>query len=176
MPEATYAPSKAVVHSKTWTFFEGDWHEGNVPIMGPRTHGAWLGSTVFDGGRAFEGVAPDLDLHCARINISAVNFMLAPLVPVETWIGLAREGIARFDRDAALYIRPMYWAEAGAHRRRRAVRSGNRPAGACRSTRPRCRTRKPASRPRSRPTASRPPKRRRSMPRPAAFTPTTPGP
>ena len=31
--------------------------------MGPRTHGAWLGSTVFDGARAFEGVAPDLDLH-----------------------------------------------------------------------------------------------------------------
>ena len=45
-------PSQA----QTWTFFEGDWHEGNVPIMGPRTHGAWLGSTVFDGARAFEGV------------------------------------------------------------------------------------------------------------------------
>jgi len=28
--------------SKTWTFFEGEWHEGNVPIMGPRTHAAWL--------------------------------------------------------------------------------------------------------------------------------------
>lgn len=113
MPEATYKPSKSVVHSKTWTFFEGDWHEGNAPIMGPRTHAAWLGSTVFDGGRAFEGVAPDLDLHCGRINVSAVNFMLAPLVPVETWIGLARDGLARFDREAALYIRPMYWAEAG---------------------------------------------------------------
>ena len=23
--------------SKTWTFFDGDWHEGNVPIMGVRT-------------------------------------------------------------------------------------------------------------------------------------------
>ena len=42
--------------SKTWTFFQGDWHEGNVPIMGPRTHAAWLGSRVFDGARAFEGV------------------------------------------------------------------------------------------------------------------------
>ena len=27
--------------SKTWTFLEGDWHEGNVSIMGPRTHVAW---------------------------------------------------------------------------------------------------------------------------------------
>ena len=30
--------------SRTWTFFEGDWHEGNVAIMGPRTHAAWLGT------------------------------------------------------------------------------------------------------------------------------------
>ena len=39
--------------SETWTFFEGDWHEGNVAIFGPRTHAAWLGSSVFDGARAF---------------------------------------------------------------------------------------------------------------------------
>lgn len=100
--------------SKTVTFFEEEWHEGNVAIMGPRTHGAWLGSTVFDGARAFEGVAPDLDLHCARVNRSATNFMLKPVVPVQRWIELAREGIARFDPGAALYIRPMYWADAGA--------------------------------------------------------------
>jgi len=100
--------------SRTWTFFEGDWHEGNVPIMGPRTHAAWLCSLVFDGARAFEGVTPDLDLHCARVNDSAVKLFLKPLVSPETWIGLAREGVARFDKDAALYIRPMYWAEEGA--------------------------------------------------------------
>ena len=45
--------------SKTWTFFQGDWHEGNIPIMGARTHAAWLGSSVFDGARIFEGVGPD---------------------------------------------------------------------------------------------------------------------
>jgi branched-chain amino acid aminotransferase len=38
--------------SKTWTFFNGDWHEGNVAIMGARTHAAWLGSMVFDGASA----------------------------------------------------------------------------------------------------------------------------
>jgi len=49
--------AKPISYSQSWTFFEGDWHEGNVPIMGPRTHAAWLGSVVFDGARAFEGVA-----------------------------------------------------------------------------------------------------------------------
>ena len=100
--------------SKTWTFFEDDWHEGNVPIMGPRTHAAWLGSMVFDGARVFEGVTPDLALHLARVNESAKNFLLQPLVSLETWRGLVADGLKRFDPNAALYIRPMYWAEAGA--------------------------------------------------------------
>lgn len=100
--------------SKTWTFYEGDWHEGNVPIMGPRTHAAWLGSMVFDGARAFEGVTPDIDLHCARVNASAQRFFLKPLVDTDTWLGLVRDGLKRFDARAELYIRPMYWAENGA--------------------------------------------------------------
>jgi branched-chain amino acid aminotransferase len=100
--------------SKTVTFFEDDWHDGNVPIMGVRTHGAWLGTSVFDGARAFEGVTPDLDLHCARINESVKAICLKPVVPADAWIALAREGLKRFERDAELYIRPMYWAEEGA--------------------------------------------------------------
>jgi branched-chain amino acid aminotransferase len=99
--------------STTWTFFEGDWHEGNVAIMGPRTHGAWLGSVIFDGARAFEGVTPDLQAHCERVNLSAKNFLLKPVVPLETWLGLAHEGLKRFDAEAELYIRPMYWADQG---------------------------------------------------------------
>ena len=106
--------SRTVTWSKTWTFFEDDWHAGNVPIMGPRTHAAWLCTSVFDGARAFEGVAPDLDLHCARVNESAKAMCLKPLVPVETWLTLAREGRKRFAADAELYIRPMYWAEDAA--------------------------------------------------------------
>jgi branched-chain amino acid aminotransferase len=97
--------------SKTWTFFEDQWREGNAPIMGSRTHAAWLCSVVFDGARAFEGVTPDLDLHCARVNDSAKKLFLKPNVSVETWMKLAHEGIARFDQNIALYIRPMYWAE-----------------------------------------------------------------
>jgi branched-chain amino acid aminotransferase len=97
--------------SKTWTFFKGEWHEGNIGIMGPRTHAAWLCSIVFDGARAFEGVTPDLELHCARVNESAKKLFLKPLVSLETWVGLAHEGVAKFAKDAQLYIRPMYWGE-----------------------------------------------------------------
>ncbi|MBB1091571.1 branched-chain amino acid aminotransferase [Rhodopseudomonas palustris] len=108
------APAIAPISfSKTWTFFEGDWHDGNVPIMGPRTHATWLGSMVFDGARAFEGVTPDLDRHIARINQSAINFRLKPVVDADTWLGLVRDGLKRFDADAELYIRPMYWAQNG---------------------------------------------------------------
>jgi branched-chain amino acid aminotransferase len=97
--------------SRTLTFFEDKWHEGNVPLMGPRTHAAWLCSLVFDGARAFEGVIPDLDLHCARVNDSAKKLYLKPLVSAEEWVKLAREGVAKFGQEIALYIRPMYWAE-----------------------------------------------------------------
>ena len=97
--------------SKTWTFYEGDWHEGNLPIMGVRDHATWLCSSVFDGARTFEGVSPDLDLHCERVNASAQTMHLNPVLSTGTWLELVRDGIKRFDKDAALYIRPMYWAE-----------------------------------------------------------------
>jgi branched-chain amino acid aminotransferase len=97
--------------STTWTFFEGAWHEGNVPLWGARTHAIWLGSSVFDGARVFEGVAPDLDLHCARVNASAKTMFLKPSVTVDEWLGLVREGMAKFAANTTLYVRPMYWAE-----------------------------------------------------------------
>src|SRR5262245_30741283 len=115
-PQATAAVPRlnTAKFSKTWTFLDGDWHEGNVALMGARTHAAWLGSMVFDGARAFEGITPDLALHCARVNASAVNFQLKPLVSLDDWLGLTADGRKRFDRNAELYIRPMYWAETGA--------------------------------------------------------------
>jgi branched-chain amino acid aminotransferase len=99
--------------STTWTFFDGDWHEGNIPLMGPRTHGAWLGSCVFDGARAFEGVTPDLDLHMARINRSAEAMGLNAEVPTERWISLTHDGLKRFGPKPELYIRPMVWGTQG---------------------------------------------------------------
>ena len=99
--------------SRTWTYFAGDWHEGNIALWGPRTHAIWLGSSVFDGARAFEGVTPDIERHCTRVNDSAVKLGLKALVPVDTWLGLVRDGVKRFGAKPELYIRPMYWAEHG---------------------------------------------------------------
>lgn len=99
--------------SKTWTFFEGDWHEGNVPIIGARSHAAWMGSAVFDGARVFEGTAPDLEQHFARVNRSAAAMGLSAVVEVSKWLDLCRDGRTRFSADSALYVRPMYWAEQG---------------------------------------------------------------
>ena len=39
---------------------------------------------------------------------------LKPVVTAEMWIGLVRDGLKRFEPNAEIYIRPMYWAEAGA--------------------------------------------------------------
>ena len=91
------------------TFFEGKWHEGNIPVMRAADHGAWLGSTVFDGARYFDGMAPDLDLHCARVNRSAEAMMMTPTMAAQEIEGIAREGFKLYDKGAALYVRPMYW-------------------------------------------------------------------
>ena len=99
--------------SKSWTWIEGEWRAGNPAIAGPRTHGLWLGSVAFDGARAFEGVTPDLDLHCARVNRSALALGLRPMHSPREICDLVADGLSRFAADAELYIRPMYWAEEG---------------------------------------------------------------
>jgi branched-chain amino acid aminotransferase len=99
-------------YSRTWTWLDGKWIEGNPPMMGPRTHAAWLGSSVFDGARAFEGVMPDIDAHCQRVNNSAVKMGMKPTMQADEIVALAREGLRRFDGKTALYVKPMYWGEA----------------------------------------------------------------
>ncbi|MDP2120440.1 MAG: branched-chain amino acid aminotransferase [Hoeflea sp.] len=101
--------------TKTWTYVDGDWIEGNPPLIGPVSHAMWLGSTVFDGARWFDGVAPDLDLHCARINRSADALGMRATMEAGTIEGLAREGLKKFDGKTAVYIKPMYWAEHGGY-------------------------------------------------------------
>jgi branched-chain amino acid aminotransferase len=96
-----------------WTYWQDKWVEGNPMIMGPMTHGSWLASTVFDGARAFEGTTPDLDLHCQRIVRSVDAMGLKRLHAPEEILELAADGVAHFAADAALYIRPMYWATDG---------------------------------------------------------------
>ncbi|MEM7303338.1 MAG: branched-chain amino acid aminotransferase [Pseudomonadota bacterium] len=99
--------------SETKTFYKGEWHDGNLPLFGVRDHATWLGSSVFDGARSFEGVAPDLDLHCQRVNKSAETMRMKPTMKSEEIVELALEGIKKFTKEQALYIRPMYWATDG---------------------------------------------------------------
>ncbi|MCD7110998.1 branched-chain amino acid aminotransferase [Rhizobium sp. DKSPLA3] len=99
--------------STTWTFVDGEWVTGNPPLIGPTSHAMWLGTTVFDGARWFDGIAPDLDLHCQRVNRSALALGLDPVVAAGDIEGLAWEGVKKFDGQTAIYIKPMYWAEHG---------------------------------------------------------------
>ena len=95
------------------TYFEGRWHKGDIPIMRGADHGSWLGSSVFDGARYFEGVAPDLLAHCVRVNASAEALMMTPTLTPEDMVALTWEGLAMYDASAAVYIRPMYWGIDG---------------------------------------------------------------
>ena len=95
------------------TYFNGTWHTGNVPIINAADHGAWLGSNVFDGARYFNGVAPDLLAHCQRVNNSAKALMLKPSVEANDMVEIIWEGLKQYEADAAVYIRPMYWAIDG---------------------------------------------------------------
>ena len=99
-------------YSETWTWIDGEWHNGNPGIMGPRTHAAWLASSVFDGARYFEGVMPDIDLHAARLNDSAWKIGLKPTMQPGRIVELSREGAKKFGPDTALYVKPMYWGES----------------------------------------------------------------
>lgn len=94
-------------------YFQGRWHTGPVPLYSSEDNASWLANAVFDGARAFEGVAPDLDRHCQRIIRSAQGLKLVPTKTWEEIHALALEGIARFHPDTPLYVRPMFWATKG---------------------------------------------------------------
>lgn len=98
---------------RTWV--NGTWHEGDAMIMRAADHGAWLGTTVFDGARYVQGISPDLEAHCARVNASARAMMLTPGVTTEEMVAIVEEGLTLYPKDAAVYIRPMYWGIASGH-------------------------------------------------------------
>ena len=95
------------------TYFDGTWHDSDVPIMHAGDHGAWLGSSVFDGARFFDGRAPDLRAHCARVNRSAEALMVTPTVSTDEMVEIVHEGLKAYAPDQPVYIRPMYWGIDG---------------------------------------------------------------
>ena len=97
----------------TITYWQGAWQDGSPNVLGPRDHAFWLGSIIFDGGRAFGGCGPDLDLHAARAIRSARALGLNPTMTAEEIYALMIEGIRKFPADAELYVRPMFWATKG---------------------------------------------------------------
>ncbi|PTW55791.1 branched-chain amino acid aminotransferase [Breoghania corrubedonensis] len=97
--------------SQTWSWIDGTWADGNPLIAGPSTHAMWMGSSVFDGARYFEGVMPDLALHAERVNASALTMGLKPTMSAGEICELAWEGVKKFEPGTAVYIKPMYWPE-----------------------------------------------------------------
>ncbi|MEO5336536.1 MAG: branched-chain amino acid aminotransferase [Magnetospirillum sp. WYHS-4] len=101
------------VAGKTLAYVDGQWRHGNPLLMGPRHHAVWLSSVVFDGARAFDGVVPDLRLHCARVVASAHVLGMMPMLTAAEIEDIAWDGVHRFAADADLYICPMFYAEGG---------------------------------------------------------------
>ena len=95
--------------SNIYTFFNNEWHGGNIPIMNAADHASWLGSSVFDGARYFEGMAPDLLAHCERLNNSALVMGLTPPHTPAELKDIILEGLKFYSKNTAVYIRPMCW-------------------------------------------------------------------
>ena len=95
------------------TYLDGDWVDGNQPVLSTMDQAFWFATMVFDGARAFDGLAPDVDRHAARALNSAEVMGLAPKVTAGDIIDLALQGCARFDAGAELYIRPIFYPTGG---------------------------------------------------------------
>src|SRR4029078_1950151 len=94
-------------------FVNGRWVEGNPPLINAWSHGAWMGTIVFDGARAFEGVTPALDRHYARMGGSIEALGMRSPSSAGELTELSLEGVRKFPNTSALYIRPMAWSEDG---------------------------------------------------------------
>ena len=103
----------AAEQGRALTFIDGRWLKGNPPLLGARTHAAWLASVVFDGARALGGRTPDLDRHCERVVRSAWALGLKPILAAGEILELCRDGIGRFAPGSDLYIRPMFYGTEG---------------------------------------------------------------
>ncbi len=94
-------------------FYDGKWYDENPRILGPEDHAFWMASSVFDGARSFQGMAPDLDLHCERLGRSAQALGMTPTMESGEIIELCKTAIKKLPKESELYIRPMYFARGG---------------------------------------------------------------
>lgn len=92
----------------------GRWYQDQQPkLLGPMDHAMWMASLAFDGARAFDGLAPDLDRHCARLIDSTRKMLLEPTMDAEAVEDLCRQAIRRLPQELPVYVRPMFYATRG---------------------------------------------------------------
>ena len=94
---------------------DGTWYDNAPALLTPADHAFWQASVVFDGARAFNRCAPDLELHCRRATNSARALGLRPNLAPEEIQKLAIEGIKRFPQDAVLYVKPVFYGAGPGH-------------------------------------------------------------
>lgn len=94
-------------------WYGGEWFPDDKKILGPLDHAFWMATVAFDGARSFENVAPDLDLHCQRLIVSARNMLLEPTLTATEIEAISWEGVRRLSRGTAAYIRPAFFARRG---------------------------------------------------------------
>jgi branched-chain amino acid aminotransferase len=92
---------------------DGRWYDEQPKLLGPMDHAMWMASVAFDGARAFDGLAPDLDRHCERLIDSTRKMLLEPTLSAGEVEELCRDAIRRLPRGEPLYVRPMFYATRG---------------------------------------------------------------
>lgn len=92
---------------------DGQWTTESPKLLGPADHAFWMASMVFDGARAFDGLTPDLDLHCQRVIRSAEKMLMKAQLPWEDIRDLCLQAVAKFPEGEALYIKPMFYCADG---------------------------------------------------------------
>jgi len=97
------------------TYFDGAWHDADIPVMRAADHGSWQATTVFDGARYVDGMAPDLRAHCDRVVRSARALSLHPGKTGAEIFDIIWEGLKRYPNDVAVYIRPNFFGITGGH-------------------------------------------------------------
>ncbi|WP_321388458.1 branched-chain amino acid aminotransferase [Alcaligenes phenolicus] len=95
----------------TWS--NGQWNSTSAPLIGATDHAFWMATTVFDGARSIQGHTPDLDLHCERLNRSALTLGMEPVMTPQQTVDLVREGLKKLSHTTDYYIKLLYFAPGG---------------------------------------------------------------
>lgn len=98
-------------HEITWS--NGQWSDTSAPLIGATDHAFWMATTVFDGARSIQGHTPDLDLHCERLNRSAITLGMEPVMTPQQTVDLVHEGLKKLSHSTDYYIKLLYFAPGG---------------------------------------------------------------